>query len=119
MGPPTEKWGEPPSTGIMLCQNSTQEVLQTEPINNNMEKGNFNIMHVEDTILAIAADSGINKNWCLLDNQLTCNSFINGKYLSNIRDSTNGKYPCVHCNKGVTHTKKNWLPPWILQSCLV
>ena len=38
MGPPTEEWSKPPSTGIMFCQTSTQEVLYTEPVNNNMKK---------------------------------------------------------------------------------
>ena len=29
MGTPTEEWGDPPSPGLMLCQTSTKEVLQT------------------------------------------------------------------------------------------
>ena len=63
-------------------------------------------MHVGDTILAAAVEAGIDKNWCLLDNQSTCNAFINGKYLSNIRDAPDGQYLRVHCNAGVTHTNK-------------
>ena len=61
-------------------------------------------MHVGYTILAAAAEAGIDENWCLLDNQSTCNAFINGKYLSNIRYAPDGKYPRVHCNAVVTHT---------------
>ena len=68
-------------------------------------------MHVGNIILASAEEAGINDNWGLLDNQLTCNELINGKYLSNIRYSTNGKYLCVHYNAGVTHTKNIGDPP--------
>ena len=42
-----------------------------------MKKGNASIMHVGDTILAAAVEAGINENLCLLNNQLTCNAFIN------------------------------------------
>ena len=63
-------------------------------------------MHVVDTILAAAAEAGIDENCYLLDNQSTCNAFINGKYLSNIRDAPDGKYLRFHCNAGVTHTNK-------------
>ena len=89
----------------MLFQTSTQEVLQTENVNNNMKKGNSRVLHVGDTILAAAAEDGTDENWCLLDNHSTCNAFINGKSLSNIRDAPDRKYPRVHCNGGVTHTK--------------
>ena len=71
-----------------------------------MRKGDARIIHVGDTILAAAAEAGIDENWCLLNNQSTCNSFINKKYLSNIRDAPGGKYLCVRCNSGVTHTNK-------------
>ena len=71
-----------------------------------MKKVNASIIHVDDTILAAAVEAVINENWCLLDNQLTCNAFINIKYLSNIIDTTDGKYMCVHCNSGVTHTNE-------------
>ena len=63
-------------------------------------------MYVGDTILAAAAEAGIDENWCLLNNHLTCNAFINRKYLSNIRDAPDGKYLRVHCNTGVKHTNK-------------
>ena len=63
-------------------------------------------MHAEDTNLATAEEAKTNENWCLLDNQSTCNTFINGKYLSNITHAPDGQYICVHCNPGVTHTKK-------------
>ena len=63
-------------------------------------------MYVVNTILAAAAEAGIDENWWLLDNQSTCNAFINGKYLSNIRDAPDGQYLRVHCNAGVNHTNK-------------
>ena len=106
MGAPTEEWAKLPSHGLMYCQTSTQEVPQTEPINNSLRKGNYSIMHVGDTILAAAVESRIDENWCLLYNQSTCNAFIIKKYLSNIRDATDGKYLHVHCNAGVKHTNK-------------
>ena len=43
-----------------------------------MRKGDDNIMHVGDTILSAEAKAGIDENWYLLDNQLTCSTFING-----------------------------------------
>ena len=58
-----------------------------------------------DAILAAAAESGIGENWCLLENQLTCNTFSNGKYMSNIIDDPDGQYIRVHSNTGVTYTK--------------
>ena len=85
MGSSTEEWGELPSPGLVFCQTSTQEVRQNEPINNSVRKDDSSIMHVDDTILAAAVEAGIDENWCLLDNQLTCNAFINKKYLSSIR----------------------------------
>ena len=106
MGSSTEEWGELPSPGLMFCQTSTQETRQTESISNSVRKGDASIMHMGDTILAAAAEAGINENWCLLDNQLTCNGFVNGKYLTNIRDAPDGKYLRVHCNSGVTHNNK-------------
>ena len=65
-------------------------------------------MHVGNTILAAAEEAGIDEHWCLLDNQSTCNAFINGKYISNIIDAPDGKYLRVHCNAGVTDTKKTF-----------
>ena len=70
MGAPTEEWGEPTSPGSMFYQNSTQEVLNNEPIK-NMKKVNASIIHVGNTILAAAVVTIINENLCLLDNQLT------------------------------------------------
>ena len=102
----TEEWGKLTSPGLMFCQTSTREVPQTEPINNSVNKGNTRIINVGDTILSDAAEAGIDEIFRLLDNQSTCNTFINKKYLSNIRDVTNGKYLRFHCNTGVTHTKK-------------
>ena len=63
-------------------------------------------MHLVDTILAAASEARIDENWCLLDNQKTCNAFINRKYLSNVIDAPDGKYLRVHCNSGLTHTNK-------------
>ena len=60
MGYPTKEWGEPPSTGLMFCQTSAQEVLQTEPINDKTKKRNSSIIHVGDTILDAAAEAGVN-----------------------------------------------------------
>ena len=90
----------------MFYQTSTQEVLQTESINNNVRKGDVSIMHMGDTILAAAEEAEIDENWCLIENQSICNAFINRKYLSNIRDAPDGKYLRVHCKSGVTHTNK-------------
>ena len=62
-------------------------------------------MRVGDTILATAVESGIDENWCLIDDhQSTCNYLINGKYLSNTRDAPDGKYLHVHYNAGLTYT---------------
>ena len=84
--------------GLMFCHTSTQEVPQTEPINNSLKKGNSSIIHVGDTILVVAAETGIDENWCLLDNKSTWNVFINKKYFSNIRYVPDGQYIRVHCN---------------------
>ena len=90
MGSPTDEWGELPSPGLILVQTSTKEARKNHSINNSVIKGDASIMHVGDTILAAAAEARIDENWCLLDNQLTRNAFINGKYLSNIRDAPDG-----------------------------
>ena len=99
MGSPTEEWGELPSPGLMSYQTLTQEDIQTEYINNIVRKVDASTMHMGDTILAAAAEAGIDENWCLLDNQSTCNAFMNKKYLSNIRDVPDGQYLRVHCNE--------------------
>ena len=76
-----------------------------------MRTGDDSIMYVGNTILATAEDTGIVENWCLLDNQPTCNAFINKKYLSNIRDAPDGQYLRVYCNAGITHIKNiGYLP---------
>ena len=106
MRSPTDERGELPSPGLMFCQTSTQEARKHQSINKSVRKGDARIMHVGDTILADAAEAIIDENWCLLDNQSTCNAFINGKYLSNIRDAPDEQYLCVHCNAVVTHTNK-------------
>ena len=55
---PTKEWGEPTSPGTMFCQTSTQRVLQTESINNNIKKFNSSIMQVRNNILAVAEEAG-------------------------------------------------------------
>ena len=62
-------------------------------------------MRVGYIILADAAEANIDENWFLLDNQSTCNSLIDGKYPSNIRNNPGTKYLCFHCNAGLTYTK--------------
>ena len=81
MGYPTEEWGELSSPGPMFFQTLTQEVQQTEPINNSVRNDASIIIHVGDTILAAAEEDVIDKYWCLIDNQLTWNTFVNKKYL--------------------------------------
>ena len=61
-------------------------------------------MSVGDTILDAEAESGIDENWYLLDNQSICNAFINGQYMSNIRDEPDGQYLFSLCNAGLTYT---------------
>ena len=59
----------------MFLQNSSQEVLQMEPITDKAKdmflrnKRNAIIMHVGDTILDAAAESVIDENWCFIGNQ--------------------------------------------------
>ena len=57
-------------------------------------------------VLAVTLEAVIDENWCLLDKKFPFNSFINGKYLSNISNYPNGQYICVRFNAGVTHTNK-------------
>ena len=102
-----------PYPGIVLYQTSSHKLLQIylniyeyqEVFLKN--KHNANIIFVGDNILAASAEAGIYENWCLLENQSTCNAFIYGKYMSNIRDSPGGKYIYVHCNAGVTYTNNS------------
>ena len=54
-------------------------------------KRNSNIIPLGDTILAAAVEAGTSENCCLLYNQTTCNAFIMGKYLSNIRYAPDGQ----------------------------
>ena len=96
MGSPTKELIELPSPGLMFCEISNQEVRQTEHINNSVMKGDSGIMRVDNTILSAAAEAGIDENGFLLYNQLTCNAFIDKKYLSNIRNAPNGQYLRVH-----------------------
>ena len=61
IGAPTEEWGGSPYPGIMFCQISTQEVLQTEPINNKIKRVDVRITHVDDTIMAAALEARVNE----------------------------------------------------------
>ena len=57
---PTKEWDDPQSPVIVLWKTSTQELLQTEYINDKMKKGNTSIIHMGDTILATKVESGNN-----------------------------------------------------------
>ena len=113
MGIPTKEWYYLPYPGIIFYQTSSHKVLHIyhntyesqEVFSQN--KHNSNIMCVVDSILAAAAEAGIYDNWCLNENQSTCNAVIYRKYMSNIRDSPGGKYISVHCNAGVTYTNNS------------
>ena len=61
MGSPTKEWGKLPYPGLMFFQKSTQEVWQTEPINNSVSKGDASIMHVDNNIMAVAAEARIDE----------------------------------------------------------
>ena len=93
-------------------QTSTQEVSHMELITDETKevfscnKCNSTVMCLGDIILTDASESRIDKNWCLLNNQSIYNIFINGKYLSSIRDAPDGKYLQAHWNSGVTYIKK-------------
>ena len=111
MGIPTKEWDYIPSPGLVFCQTSSHKFLQMDPNTDEAQeilsqnKPNDNIMCVGDNILAAASEAGIYDIWLLLDNQSTCNTFIYGKYMSNIRYAPGGKYIYVHCNAEVTYTK--------------
>ena len=75
-------------------------------------KHNSYIIPVGDTLLADAVEASTDENWCLIYNQSICNALINEKYLSNIRDSSDGQYILVHCNAGVTYTNKFYSNPF-------
>ena len=68
-------------------------------------------MCVGNTILSDEAEAHIEENWCLLDNQSTCNAFINGKYIPNIRDTPDGKDLPIHFNVGLNYTNNIGDPP--------
>ena len=108
MGIPTEEWDDLPSPGLMLCNNSLQEVFQTDPVTDKTKeaflhnKGNASVMRVGDTILDAAANAVIDGNWCLLENQSTCNAFINGKYILNTINAPDRKFIHAYYNEGVS-----------------
>ena len=62
-------------------------------------------MRVGYIILDVSAEAGIDENWWLLENKSMCNSFINGKYLSNTIDSPDEKYIYVYILIQVWHTQ--------------
>ena len=61
-------------------------------------------MSVGDTILDATSEAGFDENWCLIVNKSMWNAFINFKYMSNTRDSPDGKYRHLYFNTGVTYT---------------
>ena len=109
---PTEEWYYLPYPKLMFCQNSSQEVLHTEPITDEIKqsfshkKRNANVIPVGYNIMADAEEARIVKNWYLLDNKSTFNAFINGKSMSNVRNYRDRKYLHAHCNEVVTYTNK-------------
>ena len=111
MGALTKEWGDPPIYWNCVLSNLNTIIIIDRYYQRRDKKGNVGIMHVGNNILATAAEAVINENWFLLDNQSICNTSINGKYLSNIRDAPNGQYLHGHCSKGVTHTKTIGDPP--------
>ena len=90
MGISTKEWDDLPYPGLMFCQTSSQEVMQTETITDKTKEaflhnnGKTRVMHVEYTILPAASEAINHGNWRLIENKSTCNAFINVKYLSNI-----------------------------------
>ena len=75
MGILTNEWDDIPSPGLVFCQASSQKVLQTEPVPDKIKeallhnKVKFVVIHVGDTILDAESESGIDENWCLIENQ--------------------------------------------------
>ena len=104
--------GWPPISWSHVFHTSSQEVLETEPIIDEIKevflhnKINSNVMRVGYIILAAVAESEIDKNNCLLESQSTRNAFANDKYLSNTINYPDRQYSHVHCNSGVTYTTK-------------
>ena len=110
MGIPTKEWDGLPYPGFMFYQTSSQEVIQMNSITDESQqvfshnKHNYNILRVGYTTLDASEESGIDENWCLLDNQSTFKAFIKDEYLPKIRDAPDGQYLHAHCNSGVPHT---------------
>ena len=75
MGIPTKEWGNIPYPGLMFFQNFSQKVLNMEPITYKVQKllsrnkRKINTMCVVYIILDDTLESGIDENWCLLNNQ--------------------------------------------------
>ena len=70
------------------------------------KKHNSNIISVGDTIMTAEKESGINNNWCLLENESTCNTFVYWKHLLKSRDSPDGKKIYFCCNTELIYTNK-------------
>ena len=95
----------------MFFQTLSQEVLHMEPVSDIFQavfsriKRNTNTMCVGYTTLDVLSEASFDESWCLIDNQSTCNDFINSKYLSNIVDDSYGECFMCHYNAGITFTK--------------
>ena len=65
MGIPTKEWGDIPSHRLVFCQTSPQAVFKMEANAEESQEAfsqksrTYNIVRVEDTILAAAAEVGI------------------------------------------------------------
>ena len=105
VGQSTIYWTQRFQTSSEVALNMDANTDKSQEIFSN-KNFNVNIMCMVDTILDDAAESNIDENWCLLDNQSTCNALINGKYLPNIKVAPDGKYLRVHCNIRLTYTNK-------------
>ena len=74
MGIHTKEWDDIPSSELMFCQTSPQEVLQMQPIIYKPQevfsrnKHNAKIIDAVDTILDASEEAVIDENWWLLDN---------------------------------------------------
>jgi hypothetical protein len=98
---PTMELGSGPQ--VMFCQiGQSVGKLDSSPHEDAFtHRGARNVTHHtwSDAVLSQAPGS-INKDWCLLDSQSTCNVFVNPRYLTNIRMAPGGQEMHIHCNAG-------------------
>ena len=115
MGISAKEWDDIPYLGIMFYQTSSQAVLQLGANKYEAQESsshnntNYNIMRVLDIILDDAAEAGIDKNWCLLDNQSTCNAFIVEFFVKHPRCSWRAIYTCPFQCRVNIHQQYWWL----------